>query len=95
MPTSTSTYEIISARSLTPRHIARWNALIPTGGDWAIPFRAEYTCAVAAMRESVDVCIIREGRDTVGFFPFERVDRTVGRPVGGVDVELPGRDRGA
>jgi len=84
MPTSTSTYEIISARSLTPELIARWNALIPSGGDWASPFfRAEYTCAVAAVRESVDVCIIREGREAVGFFPFERIDRVVGRPVGG------------
>jgi CelD/BcsL family acetyltransferase involved in cellulose biosynthesis len=81
---STSTYEVVSARSLTPAQLGAWSALIPTAGDWASPFfRPEYTRAVAAVRESVDVCIIRRGRDTVGFFPFERIDRAVGRPVGG------------
>lgn len=81
---STSTYETIPARRLTSEQVARWSALIPLGGDWASPFfRPEYTLAVAAVRESIDVCVIRQERNIVGFFPFERVDRTVGRPVGG------------
>lgn len=81
---STSTYEVIPARSLTPAHVAAWRALIPQTGDWSSPFfRPEYTRAVAAVREAIDVCVIRRGQEIVGFFPFERVDRTVGRPVGG------------
>ena len=81
---STTTYETISARRLTSDHIATWNALIPRAGDFASPFfRPEYTLSVAAVRESIEVCIIRLGRDAVGFLPFERIEPTVGRPVGG------------
>jgi CelD/BcsL family acetyltransferase involved in cellulose biosynthesis len=81
---SPTTYETIPASALTPDHLAAWIALIPRAGDWASPFfRPEYARTVAAVRESVDVSIIRRGRDIVGFFPFERIDRTVGRPVGG------------
>ncbi len=82
--TPTSTYEVVSANSLTPAHIAAWNALLPASGDWASPFfRPEYTRTVAAVRESVDVCVIGRGGEAVGFFPFERAEGTVGRPVGG------------
>jgi len=80
----TTTYEIVPARRLTPDHVARWNALIPRMGDFASPFfRPEYTQAVAAVRDAIDVCVIACGRETVGFLPFERIDSTVGRPIGG------------
>ena len=81
---STTTYETIPARQLTSDLVTTWNALIPRTGDFASPFfRPEYTQSVAAVRESIDVCIIKHGRDAVGFLPFERIQPEVGRPVGG------------
>jgi CelD/BcsL family acetyltransferase involved in cellulose biosynthesis len=81
---STSTYAAIPARQLTADQVAMWNALIPGTGDFASPFfRPEYTLSVAAVRDSIHVCIIRRGQETVGFFPFERMESGVGRPVGG------------
>lgn len=81
---STPPYEVVPARSLTSDLVAAWISSIPLTGDWASPFfRPEYTLAVAAVRDSVDVCVIRRGRDAVGFFPFERIGKGIGRPVGG------------
>jgi CelD/BcsL family acetyltransferase involved in cellulose biosynthesis len=84
MPSTTTTYETIHARRLTPDQVATWTALIPRTGDFASPFfRPEYTQAVAAVRDAIEVCVITRGRETIGFLPFERLESTVGRPVGG------------
>jgi CelD/BcsL family acetyltransferase involved in cellulose biosynthesis len=35
------------------------------------------------VRDNIDVCILSRDGTSVGFFPFERIEATVGRPVGG------------
>ncbi len=78
------TYEVIEARRLGGEYLSRWQALLPRSGDLASPFfRPEYTQAVAEVREGVELCVIRDGREVVGFYPFERIEPRVGRPVGG------------
>ena len=46
-------------------------------------FRPEFTAAVAAVRSDVQIGILRQGADLVGFFPFQRSKLQMGRPVGG------------
>ena len=85
------TYEVIEARLLGREHLSRWQALLPLMGDLASPFfRPEYTQAVAEVRGGVEVCVIREGQEVVGFYPFERIEPRVGRPVGGSMSNLQG-----
>jgi len=42
-----------------------------------------FTAAMAELRNNVYVGLLREGGEVVGFFPFEKVLRRTGRPVGG------------
>jgi CelD/BcsL family acetyltransferase involved in cellulose biosynthesis len=77
------TYETMPAGELTAEQRASWNALAAADPALASPFfRAEYASVVAQVR-SVDVCLLRSDGEAVGFFPFERVNGDVGRPVGG------------
>lgn len=46
-------------------------------------FRPEFTRCVAAVRTDVEIGILREGSDTVGFFPFQRGKLNLGKPIGG------------
>lgn len=43
---------------------------------------SEFTAAVAAVREDVHVGLLREGGETVGFFPFQRDAMGDGAPAG-------------
>jgi CelD/BcsL family acetyltransferase involved in cellulose biosynthesis len=45
-------------------------------------FRAEFIQAVAAVREDVEVAVLREGAETVGFWPYQRAAGGIGNPVG-------------
>ncbi len=45
-------------------------------------FRPEFTRAVAAVRQDVEVAVLWQGDERVGFFPFQRHPRNVGVPVG-------------
>jgi CelD/BcsL family acetyltransferase involved in cellulose biosynthesis len=74
----------IKADALTPGHIAAWDRI-----QRAVPaldspyFRPEFTQAVAAVRNDVEVGIFERGGEPVGFFPFQRGRRNVALPVGG------------
>jgi CelD/BcsL family acetyltransferase involved in cellulose biosynthesis len=47
------------------------------------PFlRPEFTLAVAAVRNNVEVGVLHDGGSIVGLFPFERVRGCIARPVG-------------
>ena len=46
--------------------------------------------AVAAVRDDVNVAVIADGSEAVGFFPFERGGCGVGRPVGGIMSDYHG-----
>jgi len=47
-------------------------------------FHPEFTRAVGAVRQDVEVAVLSDGGNIVGFFPFQRGPREAGRPVGGV-----------
>jgi CelD/BcsL family acetyltransferase involved in cellulose biosynthesis len=46
-------------------------------------FRPEFTQAVASVRSDVEVALIQEAGQLVGFFPFQRGKLNLGKPVGG------------
>lgn len=75
--------EAVPARGLPSELIARWSEIARSNEELASPFlRPELTLAVAAVRDNVEVGVIREGNSIVGFLPFERVQGCVARPVG-------------
>lgn len=46
-------------------------------------FCPEFTQAVAAVRDDVEVAVLRRAGKAVGFFPFQRSALNLGKPVGG------------
>ncbi len=74
---------VIPATQLTADHIAAWSR-IQLGNPGLINpfFRPEFTSAVAAEREGVDVAVWEQGGEPVGFLPFERMKGRTGRAVG-------------
>lgn len=76
--------EPIPARDLSPDLIARWEHILNHSPELASPyFRPEFVRTVAGVRSGVEIGILRDGHDVVGFFPFERLHGLVARPVGG------------
>jgi CelD/BcsL family acetyltransferase involved in cellulose biosynthesis len=75
---------LISAAELTPEHIAAWDAIVRSDTTLDSPyFRPEFTQAVAAVRGDVEIGVLEQGGELVGFFPFQRGRKNVGLPVGG------------
>jgi CelD/BcsL family acetyltransferase involved in cellulose biosynthesis len=75
---------VIPADALTPEHIAAWASIQRADAALDSPyFRPEFTQAVAAVRDDVEVGVLEEGDEPVGFFPFQRGRNNVARPVGG------------
>ena len=74
----------VGARELTDDDVRLWSVLQEAAPDLASPyFCAQFTLAVASARDDVYVGLLRDGGRTVGFFPFQRDEAGVGRPVGG------------
>jgi len=46
-------------------------------------FRPEFTAAVDAIRDDVEVAVLHDGGGVAGFFPFQRTTPRYARPVGG------------
>jgi CelD/BcsL family acetyltransferase involved in cellulose biosynthesis len=46
-------------------------------------FRPEFVRAVAAARDDVEVAVLSQQGQTVGFFPFQRGNLNLGKPIGG------------
>jgi len=75
---------LIAGDQLTDDHVKTWIELLRADASLASPYlRPEFTQAVAAIRADVEVAIAEDQGETVGFFPFQRSRRNVGRPVGG------------
>ena len=75
---------VIPATHLTPEHMATWSRLQRADPAVAGPnFRPEFTRAVASVRDDVEVAVLEEGNELVGFFPFQRGLFNVGKPVAG------------
>jgi len=81
----------LPADQLTPDHIEQWSALQCENADFDHPFfHPEFTRAVAAARDDVEVGIIERDGRYVGFFPFHREANGVGQPVGGTMSDING-----
>jgi CelD/BcsL family acetyltransferase involved in cellulose biosynthesis len=75
---------ILTARALTPHHLAAWAEVVRSTPSLASPyFTPEFTLAVAAVRADVEVAVLSEQGVPAGFFPFQRGPDGVGRPVAG------------
>ncbi|MCE5267501.1 MAG: GNAT family N-acetyltransferase [Planctomycetaceae bacterium] len=82
---------LLSAEALTPAQWAAWAEIQRTEPALDSPyFRPEFTQAVAAVRGPVDVGVLENDGQPVGFFPFHRGKGNVGRPVGGVMSDFHG-----
>jgi CelD/BcsL family acetyltransferase involved in cellulose biosynthesis len=72
------------ASEITPAQWSLWLHLQEQTGVYESPyFRPEFTQAVAAVRDDVEIAVLVENRQTVGFFPFQRGKLGLGKPVGG------------
>ncbi len=75
---------VLPANELTSDHVDAWSQIQQANGELASPFfRPEFTQAVAAVRDDVEVAVLEQHGDIVGFFPFQRCGWSTGIPVGG------------
>jgi len=83
--------DTIPATQLSREHIAAWRTLQQADPALDSPlFQPEFTQAVAAVRDDVEVAVLEEAGEFVGFFPFERSQGNVGRPVAGSLADMQG-----
>jgi CelD/BcsL family acetyltransferase involved in cellulose biosynthesis len=69
---------------LTPGEIAAWASIQRENPLLDSPyFCSEFTQSVAQVRNDVEVAVLEEGHEVVGFFPFQRTSWNNGKPVGG------------
>lgn len=74
----------IPASELSADLVARWQQILQSAPEFCSPyFQPEYVQAVAGVRPGVEIGLVRDGGNIVGFFPFERFRQIVARPVGG------------
>lgn len=84
-------YRSVAARTLDPALAMAWTRLAQRDPALASPFfRPGYTQAVAQERDGVEVCVVTDGPDAVGFYPFERLAGGMGQPVGGAMSNFQG-----
>lgn len=77
-------FRLTRPQLLKPSEIALWDQLQRAQPDFESPyFRSEFTQAVAAIRDDVEVAVIDEDGRPAGFFPFQRSPLNLGQPVGG------------
>jgi CelD/BcsL family acetyltransferase involved in cellulose biosynthesis len=77
-------FELLRPSSFAGVHWQRWSEIQAAEPALESPyFRPEFTQAVAQVRRDVEVAVIFEGGEAVGFFPFQRGPLNIGKPVGG------------
>lgn len=75
---------VTPARTLSTSDIAAWSQIQQANPALDSPFfRPEFNCAVAAVRDDVEVAVLEADGNAVGFWPFQRDRGHVARPVGG------------
>ena len=76
---------LIPGNELNPDLVLRWKELRQSNPILTSPFFApEFTLAVASVRDDVEVAVVEQNGNIAAFFPFQRQDRSVGVPVGGI-----------
>jgi CelD/BcsL family acetyltransferase involved in cellulose biosynthesis len=79
-----TTIQLKRVNELTAADWALWLDIQERTGVYESPyFRPEFTQAVAAVRDDVEIALLAEQGQTVGFFPFQRGKLGLGKPVGG------------
>jgi CelD/BcsL family acetyltransferase involved in cellulose biosynthesis len=82
---------IIPAAQLTQDLVSAWSGLQRSNQALASPFfRPEFTLAVAAERRGVNVAVLEERGEPVGFLPFERSRWGSGQATGAFINEFQG-----
>jgi CelD/BcsL family acetyltransferase involved in cellulose biosynthesis len=75
--------EVLAAAELSSEHRQRWQEIRQSNPDLVSPyFHPEFTAAAARAHGDVEVAVIAEGGEPVGFFPFHRRHFGLARPVG-------------
>ena len=73
---------VIPANRLSPNQLKAWSDLQRADGAVDSPFFCpEFTLATARVCDNVEVAVLTESDEPVGFFPFQRERRGVGRAV--------------
>jgi CelD/BcsL family acetyltransferase involved in cellulose biosynthesis len=73
----------LPARQLSPDLVSRWHDILEQTPQLAGPyFRPEFALAVAEERAGVEIGVLEDAGQVVGFFPFERSSWNVAQPVG-------------
>lgn len=76
--------ELKKVNDLSEAEWSLWAELQESTAVYESPyFRPEFTRCVAAVRSDVEIGLLREGGETVGFFPFQRGKLNLGKPIGG------------
>ena len=75
--------ELVRPADLTPELLDRWIEIQRSQPWLHDPFaRPEFALAVASVRGDVEVAVLEESGEVVGFFPFHRSRWNTGRPLG-------------
>lgn len=73
----------IPAAELTPDLVGAWESILERAPSLNSPyFQPQYTRIAASVLPNIEVAVMRDGPDIIGFFPFERHAGVVARPVG-------------
>jgi len=79
-----NTLRLKKTTDLAPAEWALWLDIQERSGVYESSyFRPEFVRAVAAVRDDVEVAVLSQDGQTVGFFPFQRGSLNLGKPVGG------------
>ncbi len=79
-----ATIRSIPARDLDVDHVAAWSRILGESDLLESPYlRPEFTQAVGAVRNDVEVAVVECGDEPIAFLPFRRMPWGGGRPAGG------------
>jgi CelD/BcsL family acetyltransferase involved in cellulose biosynthesis len=85
------TVQVVPARQLSEEHYATWSHLQDNNPHLDSAFYApDLTRLVASVRDDVEVAVMSEGSEAVGFFPYQRSAGGAARPVAGRLTEFHG-----
>ncbi len=83
--------QVLPAEKLTAEQIAAWAEIQQADPALDSPyFRPEFTLLVAGVRGDVEVGVLEEDGEPVGFFPFQRGPGNTALPVGGKMSDFQG-----
>ena len=75
--------QVLQAEQLDAAHLAAWSRIQRSQPLYDSPFfNPEFTLAIASVRQDVRIAVLTDGRETVGFFPFQQSRWRTARPVG-------------